>query len=179
MNVNTAKSQKSDLLQLELDYLQLLCIKEVVDSLEVVHIKNQSAWPIKAKLWQEEVLIVIKKIMKHSVLTQLTSTKLADKFVPTGYPKETFLFICNLKESDACYANILAEYVPKRAVSEEKLLFLSNYLQSFMNDSNDLINVLCKKEKSIFLNFFKKESYFSNTLYKFLTINETNTRREK
>lgn len=179
MNVNIAEPQKSDLLQLELDYLQLLCIKEVVDSLEVVYIKNQLTWPIKARLWQEEVLIVIKKMMDHNVITQLTSTKLADKFVPTGYPKETFLFIRNLKDSNACYVNLLAEYVPKRAVSEEKLLFLSNYLQSFMNDSNYLIDVLCKKKKSRFLNFFKKESFFSNTLYKFLTKNETNTRREK
>ncbi|TCI77911.1 hypothetical protein EVJ20_08105 [Exiguobacterium sp. SH0S1] len=168
------KHFKKEILQIELSYLQLLCIQETVDSLEHIFHKQDKIWPELAKRWQGEVALLNEEVKKSRYITELLSTSLADKFVPKGYPKETFNFILSLYENPKRYEELLEEFVPNRVVSAKKLLFFSKQIQCVLDSAQTLLNISPYEKSSFLIKIFKRNEseYFLNTLHQFLNNNK-------
>lgn len=167
--MNLHNEFKKQMLQIELKYLQLLCIKEVINSIEHVYGKQNKSWPAAARVWQIEAAKVIHAVMEAQIVTQLIPTTLADKFVPKGYPKETFQFINGIIKDQKRYEALLKEFVPNRVVSDEKLLFFSSRLQSFLRDTQKLVYIFPYEKPSFLIKLFKRNEadYFLEALHQF------------
>lgn len=164
--LNEIKKQQ---LLIELNYLQLLCIQEVVNSIEQIYRKQQKGWPEEAEAWQLEIAKRQLIITEAGIVTQLIQTSLADKFVPKGYPIETFQFIKSLKKDTNRFDALLKELVQDRVVSNEKLLFFSTQIQALLNDAKRLTDVFTYEQASILGKFWKrnKTDYFIKALHRF------------
>lgn len=163
------KQLKEEILQIELRYLQLLCIQETINSLEHTFWKQEKGWPESAKRWQIEMISLNKNVKEKRHITELLSTSLADKFVPKGYPKETFNFILNLYKNPKQYEELLKEFVPNRVVSVEELLFFSKQTQYMLDNVQNLLNIFPYNKTSFLVKIFKRNEseYFLNTLHQF------------
>lgn len=163
------KQFKKEILKTELHYLQLLCIQETINSLEHTFWKQERGWPESAKRWQIEMATLNENVKKKRYITELLSTSLADKFVPKGYPKETFNFILNLYENPKRYEELLEEFVPGRVVSIEELLFFSKQIQCMLDDAQNLLKIFPYEKTSFLIKVFKRNEseYFLNTLHQF------------
>jgi len=175
MQTNIYDQQKKVLLEIELNYLQLLCVQEVVSSLQRIYERKHKIWPSSVAEWQRQSNDLTYIILENQVVTQLISTSFADKFVPKGYPKETFFFIENLMKNTIRYTMLFEEFSPNQAVSEEKLLFFSKYLKFFFTETQVLKSILIFEEKKYWKKFFSRseEEYFLKTLQKILIEKES------
>lgn len=162
--------QKKQLLAIELSYLKVLCMKEVVDSLQHVYSKTNEAWPLEVEAWQVEVNRLIDEVQRESLVTQLITTTISDKFVPKGYPKETFHYINSLVKNHKQYEMLLEEFVPNRVVSNEKLFFFLSEIMCFIKQTKQLLDVFPLEKSSFFNKLLNRNSgnYFKKTLHSFI-----------
>lgn len=156
---------KQQVLQLELDYLQLLCIEEVVASIAIMYEKRQTRWPVAAKAWQQNVQQLQRAVQEAEMVTELIPTSFADKFVPKGYPVETFHFIHNLKKDAKRYEALSMEFVQNRVVSVKKLLFFSRQIQTLKEEVEHFITIFPLERKRLFKP--NEANYFIKALHQF------------